>query len=144
MLKYQHAGWHHRVGAAGGILLLIVTAAVPFDASARDTGPSKTESFQDGGVRKVEPVKRADSAGPTRMTATGTPPPPVRADDPKKKGGKCTPQQCSALKVACRKKAGMEGCYQDGGRSGLPFVCKNPSQQRAVDACESISCEGAC
>jgi hypothetical protein len=74
----------------------------------------------------LKPVGATGIGKPVGPTTGGPVSTPVAA------GHKCTPSQCEALRSACLKKITINDCEP-------PNDC-----QRQQDACNSISCEGAC
>jgi hypothetical protein len=168
MPKYHRRESHRFIRAAAAVLLLMAATAVPFGAIARDRGaPSVkvgTGKIQDSGVHKFKPVKRAKSIAKTTrkvrpvkraksIDKTGIKPnahanPTVREkkDDKPTKGGKCTAQQCQALKDKCIRDSGAD----EGKHSGRCIIRPGASgetcdiSENARDQCNSISCEGAC
>src|SRR6476646_9992328 len=152
MPKYHRRESHRFIRAAAAVLLLMAATAVPFGAIARDRGaPSAkvgTGKIQDSGVRKVRPVKRAKWIDKTGIKPNAHANPTVREkkDDKPTKGGKCTAQQCQALKDKCIRDSGAD----EGKHSGRCIIRPGASgetcdiNENARDQCNSISCEGAC
>jgi hypothetical protein len=150
------------------VLLLIAASALPSGAIARDKGaPSArvaTGKIQDSGVRKFKPVKRSKSIAKTtrkfrpikrgkKIDKTGiktnthaNPTVREKKDDKPTKGGKCTAQQCQALKDKCIRDSGAD----EGKHSGRCIIRPGAGgetcdiSENARDQCNSISCEGAC